>query len=741
MIKNFTFLLFIFVSFILKAQNINIPDVNFKKALLNNAEINTDGNGEISESEAEVFTKKLSISNLSISDLTGIEHFTSISELHCEHNSLKKLDLSKNVKLEKLLCTYNKLTDITLDKNTNLIYISCSSNKLSKLSIDKLSKLESLSCAENNLETLDISKNTNLKFLSCFDNKISQIDLSNNILLEFFECSSNSLSNLDISSCTNLTQINCSQNNLQALDVSKNSNLFELKNYSNHITELDLRNNPKLTNLICYGNDMTSIHLHANCKLNNVNCFGNSLPFSELIKIQQAYPQLNYDSDNRILKKQENTEVIQVNWSHEVSIGKNKTKFNWFSVGDNKVTPNAIETISEGVFKIKKPGIFYCKMTNEGFPNVTLISNNITFKSNKAISFADVNLKNKLITNIDLNSNEDQEISEFEAAIYTKKLDISKGQIKNLTGIEYFTNINELNCSLNQLTSINISKNINLNSIDCRENKLTFSELSKIASYCSNIETYGQIVFDETILHLNDLINYSGELNIGDNETSYYWKIDGEDAIKKGVIEQTEKGIFKCKKRGKCKCYMTNETFPNTSIITNFVIIKGKDQTVTFTNPPASAKVNDKIELNASASSGLDVTFELVSGDATINGNTLTLNQAGKVEIKAVQTGNNEYEPAETSIAITVDVATGIENVLKNAIQIYPNPIVQELNIKFEKNENRMIYIYDLSGHLMFQKESYSNSEKLNISTYKRGMYILKIQSESETINHKILKQ
>ena len=52
-------------------------------------------------------------------------------------------------------------------------------------------------------------------------------------------------------------------------------------------------------------------------------------------------------------------------------------------------------------------------------------------------------------------------------------------------------------------------------------------------------------------------------------------------------------------------------------------------------------------DLEATATSGLEVFFEVISGPATLNGNTLTLSgAAGEVVIEATQPGNGTYDPA-----------------------------------------------------------------------------------------------
>ncbi len=70
------------------------------------------------------------------------------------------------------------------------------------------------------------------------------------------------------------------------------------------------------------------------------------------------------------------------------------------------------------------------------------------------------------------------------------------------------------------------------------------------------------------------------------------------------------------------------------------------EQEITFAAIPDTKISEGSIELNAEATSKLPVTFEVVEGKATISGNKLQLNGLGKVEVKVIQEGNNEYKPA-----------------------------------------------------------------------------------------------
>lgn len=72
----------------------------------------------------------------------------------------------------------------------------------------------------------------------------------------------------------------------------------------------------------------------------------------------------------------------------------------------------------------------------------------------------------------------------------------------------------------------------------------------------------------------------------------------------------------------------------------------GKDQqTITFA-PIANQTRSSVVRLAATASSGLPVTFSVVSGPATLSGTNLSFTSEGAVSVKAAQAGNVTYDPA-----------------------------------------------------------------------------------------------
>ncbi len=111
-------------------QNVNIPDANFKNYLVNNSAININGDSEIQVSEASAFTGQINCSGQSISDLRGIETFTTLTYLKCSNNELKSLDVSSNTALTYLKCSNKQLTSLNVSNNTALTELYCESTQL-----------------------------------------------------------------------------------------------------------------------------------------------------------------------------------------------------------------------------------------------------------------------------------------------------------------------------------------------------------------------------------------------------------------------------------------------------------------------------------------------------------------------------------------------------------------------------------------------------------------------------------
>jgi len=72
-----------------------------------------------------------------------------------------------------------------------------------------------------------------------------------------------------------------------------------------------------------------------------------------------------------------------------------------------------------------------------------------------------------------------------------------------------------------------------------------------------------------------------------------------------------------------------------------------QNQTINFPNISNKLTTSGPFNLNASATSGLGISYDIVSGPATVSGNTVSLTGAtGVVVVRACQSGNMQYDPA-----------------------------------------------------------------------------------------------
>lgn len=160
--KNILIIVTLLTFMFSKGQIVNIPDANFKNALLNhNPIIDTNNDGEIQVTEANGFNEGIDVHSKSISDLTGIEVFTNINSLNCRSNSLQNLNLINNNLLVYINCRSNRLTELIINTNSPLEELYCSNNKLNSLDLSFYQNLRKLRCINNNLLFLNIKNGNN----------------------------------------------------------------------------------------------------------------------------------------------------------------------------------------------------------------------------------------------------------------------------------------------------------------------------------------------------------------------------------------------------------------------------------------------------------------------------------------------------------------------------------------------------------------------------------------------------
>lgn len=103
-------------------------------------------------------------------------------------------------------------------------------------------------------------------------------------------------------------------------------------------------------------------------------------------------------------------------------------------------------------------------------------------------------------------------------------------------------------------------------------------------------------------------------------------------------------------------------------------LARGK-QTIEFALPPDAVFGDPPLNLVASASSGLPVTFSVLAGPASIEGTNLNLLGAGSVVVQAAQAGDEVYVAAESAHRTVVVARRSVELELTDLVHTYDGSV------------------------------------------------------------------
>jgi len=440
----------------LSAMNVNIPDANFKNYLILNTAINTNLDSEIQYSEAHAFTGTIDCQNLGISDLTGIEAFTALTELVCRLNDLSTLDLSQNTALVKLNCDQNELFTLDLSQNLAIQEVRCKTNEIEILNISQNAALTFLICGNNDLETLSFHPNTNLGYL---------------------ECDNNGLTSLDVSTYPALTGLFCLNNNINTLDLSNNPALEGLRCEGNDLTSLNLKNVSPTTltffsavgnpNLSCIEVDDVAAATAAWTLIDPASSFSTSC--SQVVNI----PDGNFK--NYLV----NNSSLNTNMDDEIQFSEAAV-----FTGDIDVTNKNISDLT-GIEAFT--ALTYLKFQGNNVSTVDLSQNTalVTLFCNFN-NFTTIDLsQNTALEKLYLNNND---FSSIDLSNNTALITLFCGDNPNLTDLDLSGNPNliTLHCEFwttsSSLANIDFSQNINLKTILLAEAALTTVDVSQVAA-------------------------------------------------------------------------------------------------------------------------------------------------------------------------------------------------------------------------------------------------------------------
>ena len=430
-------------------DNDHFPDDEFRAYLSEFFDRNKDGFLERDEIDD---IRVIRIGSSNVRTIKGIEYFVKLEELYINLAQITELDVSHNYYLETLDIRHLPITKLDITTNIRLKNLTCRWCQLGTLDLKNNFDLETLKLSKNGLSKLDVSNNVNLTQLICQDNQIRYIDVRQNTRLENLGLSHNFLLDIDVSCNTSLKYLTLEGNpDLSEIDVSNNTELEALLIADDKIKKLDIRQNKKLAHLDCNDNELIELSTSNNPYLRILYCARNKLSSLNLENL--TFGEGDYDFDGNI--REIPGPVFDLsNLPGDFDINRAS---NWQG-----------GTISGTILTAKEDKVTY-EYDCGGRYTTTFTLIPVDGIPIDQEHFPDTNFRNYVKEFCDDDRNlcfTTDEIDQING-IFVSGLDI-----QSLQGIEYFSNLFELDCSYNQLTSLDVSKNPKLEYINCEFNPL-----------------------------------------------------------------------------------------------------------------------------------------------------------------------------------------------------------------------------------------------------------------------------
>ena len=504
------------------AQTTAIPDPNFETFL----EANGMGNGIANDglvTTANISSVTLLSFNIqnrpsnapsfnpsSITDLTGIEDFAALEELNCNVLQLTSLDLTNNTNLKTLYANDNNLTALNVTGLTALEIFECERNQLETLYLNTNPALLIVLADNNALTSLHIKNgnngaitafraagNPNLSCITVNDSNASYLndwDKDNTTVFgescgetsipdtyfEFFleaNGMGNGIANDNLVTTANISAVT-------TLDISGAADISNLTGIEDFIA---------LTTLDCSNSSITTIALSTLTNLEYLTCVNNNITELDLtanINLKELYI--------------DTTPIAALDLSQNIAL----TELRAYS-NSNLVSLN----IRNG--------------NNMNVTFILVVDTNLSciLVDDPAYSEANWNLGNIIYSDVDcaLTFIPDNSFLErlqtipeltdafYESNVLTHKiaalttLDVSgRSGIDDLTGLEDFAALEELDCSDTSITDLDVTQNTALTILHCEQNVLTSLDVSQnvllTELYCNDN------MLTDLDVHLNNLL-------------------------------------------------------------------------------------------------------------------------------------------------------------------------------------------------------------------------------------------
>ncbi|WP_194768446.1 leucine-rich repeat domain-containing protein [Tamlana sp. I1] len=489
----------------LNVSGLSIADLTGIEGFLSLSDLNCSNNQiAMLDLQSNLFLTNFNCSNNGMNSLifASSPPLGGMTSLNCSANQLTALDVSNMPNLQTLNYSENQISNLDLSSNPDLETLNCSGNQLADTDTALTSvtnNLKNLYCFDNTILTLDLTSKSNLVELACYNNGMTSLTLPTTASsLTTVNCYTNALTGtIDFTSfAASLTNVDCSENQLTGVNVTGCTLLESLAVEINDLTNLDVSTCSGLQYLECGTNDMSSGVLTLPSTTTNLE---------ELYAYEMNISALNYASYTALT----DLDLSSNNFSSlDISTMPNLTSF---YCNDNALTTLNIKNGQNGILAFmhaaNNTGLTCIQVDNVTGANAKTTAgdwqkDSFVFYSLDAgctgtpvTTISDVNFEHYLEThdkdgNIvpvgDASSLGDG--SDGNGVVYTDQLETAltiyaiASSITSLSGIEVCTDLQTLDCTANQITTLDLSSNTNLVSLNCTDNSISSLTLPTTAA-------------------------------------------------------------------------------------------------------------------------------------------------------------------------------------------------------------------------------------------------------------------
>ena len=639
----------------------NFPDANFRSGLYS-----IFGKGYLTNTMLE--KSVLNLSGRNIQDFTGLKYFTKVRRLEISNNPITSIDLSSNNLIDTLFVDRTKLTILNLTNitpnlkflfaanNPELTTLFCSNCQLTgELNLRNCPKLSVVTCSNNQITQFDLSDSKNITEMNFNDNQVTsfiswlnnlpklkrlyaknnklsylfnayygQEDFSHPELFELYldgnPLGYNGTAYFTIKNCpklghlglsnTNISRLECNDNALLSLNVSNCPYLKVLDAQNNQLSSVDVALCTALTHIYLQNNNLVSFN------------FGGQLPSLQML----------------FLQKNKLTSVNLVNC----------TALTYLDVSQNQLDLGGLVGSLQGLdWQLQGVGtLLACNKFDPSYPegnklyvgdgDIARRKNWIPKRYNGTEWVAyrgmvplvwgyipDDNFRTAVSV---YDTDHDTYIDDPESDIVTE-MNVSGKYINDLTGLKYFPNLLNLNCSNNNLTSLNVQQNYYLQKLNCSYNKIpdlfvgSNYDLVEVLCYQNELTS----LYVRYLRKLRKLEAYSNNLtnlDVTGCDTLSYLNIRanqiGEEAM--GALVGSMRSIPSNEIEGSFKVYGENTSYdkPEGNVITDSQISDARAKRWI----PSHKVGNDWVELESTTPTYL---IGDVNGDGKVDGTDLNV--------------------------------------------------------------------------------------------------------------------